>query len=476
MSIDAAPDSGDSDSGENTNTSSSTKSTVMHARLVVAAWLCSDIASLFGTALSSLAVPWMVLNFTHNTAATGVVSAIQLGALVAANLVSGPLIDKLGPTRVSIFCDYTSACFIALIPILWAVDLFSIPALIVIVAVVGALRGPANSSKSVLSPSVAQFSKQPMERITGLSGTTERLASAIGSAAGGVIIGFVGGPYALAFTSLGLIVGATLIAVIVRPALRQLSDPSVSDTKSRDSASDHQAGTAKHHLAEHRNAPLRSRTSAYFADLKTGWKALIALPTVMGLTLIPAVTNMIDIAWTDVLTPAWVLSQHLGSQTLGLLFASLTFPAMISSLIATIFASRLPRFPVFVIGYLVVGAPRYLAMAFNAPTTVVIATLIVGGIGSGFLNPILGAIIYERIPKKSRGKIISLTGAISWGLMPLGSLLGGFMSHLIGLNITLGILGIAYLIITMVPLFVPTLRHFERVQPETSQQPEISSQ
>jgi MFS family permease len=107
-------------------------------------------------------------------------------------------------------------------------------------------------------------------------------------------------------------------------------------------------------------------------------------------------------------------------------------------------------------------------MAFNAPTSIVVATLIIGGVGSGFLNPILSAIIYERIPGNSRGKIISLTSAISWGLMPIGSLLGGFMSHILGLNITLGMLGIAYLIITMLPLFVPALRHFERITPETS--------
>jgi hypothetical protein len=60
--------------------------------------------------------------------------------------------------------------------------------------------------------------------------------------------------------------------------------------------------------------------------------------------------------------------------------------------------------------------------------------------------------------------------------MPIGSLLGGFMSHILGLNITLGIMGIAYLIITMLPLFVPALRHFERITPETSQQHDIAAQ
>lgn len=458
--------------------------TSSRTRVVVAAWLCSDVVSLFGTALSSLAVPWMVLNLTHNTAATGVVSAVQLGTLVLANLVSGPLIDRLGPTRISVFCDYASACFIALIPLLWALHLFSIPALIAIVAVVGALRGPSNSAKSVLSPTVAQFAKQPMERITGLSGTTERLASTIGSAAGGVIIGLVGGPYALAFTALGLIIGATLISFIVRPALlpllstpqpghgdeagNQKTQHRTTPVQTTQAQTTQTEASSKQH-ARHMHTGLtlthlRAGISTYMSDIADGWKSLIAIPTVFGLALIPAITNMIDIAWTDVLAPAWVISQHHGSQTLGLLFAALTFPAIISSLLATILASRLPRFPVFIVGYLLAGAPRYIAMAMNAPMNVVLMTMVIGGIGSGFLNPILGAVLYERMPEQSRGKIISLTGALTWGLMPIGSLMGGFMSHLIGLQSTLAILGVIYFLVTMTPLAVPALRDFKRIQ------------
>ncbi|MFT8704521.1 MFS transporter [Bifidobacterium aquikefiricola] len=450
-----------------------------HRYMVLGAWLCSDIVSLFGSTLSSLAVPWMVLNLTHNTVATGIVSAVQLGMLVVANLLCGPLIDKLGPTRISVTCDCISAAFIALVPVMWFAHLFSIPLLIGVVAVVGTMRGPSNNAKDILSPSIAAFSKQAMERITGLASTTSHLAGTIGSALGGVIVGLIGGPYALAFTSLALLCGAGMIGFIVRPAL--LADSSIvaslKKTAQADETDDASSAMQSRHMKSP-DQPANSRAEqthsmtlphqlglhirAYIRNIGDGWKVLIAVPVLLGYALIPAVTNMLDVAWTDVLAPAWVLNQHHGSASLGLLFASLSLPALVGSTIATIIAERLPRFPVMVIGYLLVGFPRYLVMALNAPMPVILTVIAIGGFGSGFLNPIFGAVMYERIPVKARGKVISLTSAMIWGLMPLGSLIGGFSSHLLGLNLTLAILGSTYLVMTLLPVFIPALHHIER--------------
>ncbi|MFT9009169.1 MAG: MFS transporter [Bifidobacterium sp.] len=468
---------------------------VRRTHVVLGAWLCADIVSLFGSTLSSLAVPWMVLNLTHNTIATGIVSAVQLGMLVVANILCGPLIDKVGPTRISVTCDCISAAFIALIPVLWFAHLFSIPLLIGIVAIVGAMRGPSNNAKDILSPSIAAYARQPMERITGLSSTTSHLAGTIGSALGGVIVGIVGGPYALAFTSLALLFGASMIGHVVRPALlgnesvteiiKETADPDslradASPTRNADSQQVPAQQTVQamqatqamqttqateQRRSHHRTTlttQLGSHLRAYVGNIAEGWKVLLTIPVVLGFSFIPAVTNMIDIAWTDVLAPAWVIGQHHGSGSLGLLFACLTFPALIGSTIATVVADRLPRFPVLVIGYLLVGFPRYIVMALNAPLPVILTVIAVGGFGSGFLNPIFGAVIYERIPAASRGKVMSLTSALTWGLMPVGSLVGGFASHMLGLDATLALLGSLYLVVTLLPLFIPALHHIER--------------
>ena len=79
--------------------------------------------------------------------------------------------------------------------------------------------------------------------------------------------------------------------------------------------------------------------------------------------------------------------------------------------------SRLRRFPTYVVAFLITGIPRFLVLAFGFPMSVVLAVAAVGGVASGFLNPILGAVIYERIPKPLMGRVTSLNAALCWSPM-----------------------------------------------------------
>ena len=67
-------------------------------------------------------------------------------------------------------------------------------------------------------------------------------------------------------------------------------------------------------------------------------------------------------------------------------------------MVAAWYAERLPRFHTYLGRFLITGLPRFLLLALGVPLVDVIATCVVGGLASGFLNPILGAVIYERVP------------------------------------------------------------------------------
>ncbi len=71
-------------------------------------------------------------------------------------------------------------------------------------------------------------------------------------------------------------------------------------------------------------------------------------------------------------------------------------------------------------------------LALGAPLWVVLATCVLGGFASGFLNPILGAVIYERVPDAVMGRVTTLSNALCWSLMPFGGLLGGVLSDVFG--------------------------------------------
>ena len=94
----------------------------------------------------------------------------------------------------------------------------------------------------------------------------------------------------------------------------------------------------------------------------------------------------------------------------------------------------------------------------------VLAVCVVGGFASGFLNPILGAVFYERIPAHVYGRVSSLASSLAWGLMPLGGLTGGLVVAGIGLSPGLLVIGIAYFAATMAPLVLPSFRAMDRAR------------
>jgi MFS family permease len=118
------------------------------------------------------------------------------------------------------------------------------------------------------------------------------------------------------------------------------------------------------------------------------------------------------------------------------------------------------------VAFLITGLPRFVLFAIGVPLWAILAMCVVGGCASGFLNPVIGAVQFERIPRAMVGQVTSLTNALCWSLMPLGGLLGGVLVSGIGLDPALLVIGLAYLVATMAPALMPSFRGMNRqVQP-----------
>ena len=134
---------------------------------------------------------------------------------------------------------------------------------------------------------------------------------------------------------------------------------------------------------------------------------------------------------------------------------------MLGALCAATWGERLPRFKIYLLAFLVTGAPRFAVMAFDVPLWWVLAVGVAGGFASGFINPILGAVKYERIPAALVGRVSSLTTAMCFALMPLGGLLGGLLVSGWGLTTAMLAIGAAYFVVTMAPAFDPRWREMD---------------
>jgi MFS family permease len=418
----------------------------MSTRKPLYGWLTAEAISLTGTRISMIALPWFVLTTTGSATKTGLVALAELAPLVLLKVLGGPIIDRVGPRRISIGCDLASVLVVGSIPLLHALGWLSFPLFLGLVAVAGALRGPGDAAKHALVPLLVQKAGVPMERATGLASTVERSASMLGAALAGGLVAWVGPANALVVDAASFGLAAVVLAWSTR-SLASRPEPAM--------------------MAAEPPAP-------YLTELREGWDFLRRDPVLFGIAVMVAVTNLLDLAYAGLLVPVWAKESGSGAGAIGLLFAVFAGASVVGSMAAAAWGERLPRFRVYLFAFLICGAPRFFILGFDMPVWVVLGFAVVSGFGSGFINPVLGAVMFERIPQPLMGRVTSLTGAMCFALMPFGGLLGGVLVGQFGLTAALLLCGAAYFVATMAPAVDPRWRDMDRRPVAPAREPDPS--
>lgn len=397
----------------------------------------AETFSLSGTRLSTIAIPWLVLSTTGSPVLTGLTAMMEMLPYVVAKALGGPLIDRAGAKRIAIISDTASVLVVALVPLLDIFGLLAMPVLLPLVFAMGVLRGPSDAAKQAMVPDIATLAGVPLERVTGVASAIERLASTAGAAGAGALIGLIGPGQALLVNAATFAAAALIVAVGI-PGTRRV--PAL-ETPPAEPAS-------------------------YFDDLREGWRFLRGDAVLVSIVAMVAVTNLFDQAYHAVLLPVWTRDAGHGPELLGAMFAAFAGASIAGAAIAAAIGERMPRLTVYTVAFLLTGFPRFLVPALDAPIGLVFATLAIAGFASGFLNPILSAVIFERIPKPLTGRVTALNTALCFALIPFGGLAGGALISTLGLAAALFLMGIGYFATTLAPLALKSFRGFDRTLPE----------
>jgi MFS family permease len=420
-------------------------------RLPLYGWLTADAISLLGTRVSMIAIPWLVLITTGSPTRTGFVAFAEITPMVLLKAFGGPVVDRVGPRRLAITADVLSCLVVGTIPVLHHAGALSFGVLLGLVAIAGALRGPGDAASTALVPALVERADVPYERATGLSSAIERGATMVGAAIAGGLVATIGAANAVAVdaASFGLC-ALVLVATTgsLETASAQLSQPAAAD---------------------------ETETSSYAAQLREGWDFLRRDAVLMSLCVMVAVTNLLDLAWSAVLLPVWAHDSGAGVGAVGLVFSVWGGASMLGSVVAATYGTRLPRFATYLVAFLVTGLPRFVLFALGVPLWAILAMCVVGGVSSGFLNPVLGAVQFERIPREMVGRVTALSSALCWSLMPVGGVLGGVLVSRIGLSPALLVVGLGYFAATMAPALIPSFRGMNRREPAAPTREPVSA-
>ena len=418
-------------------------------------YLTALAISVSGTRLSMIAIPWFVLTSTGSATRTGLVAFAEMAPLVVLQFLSGPYIDRIGARRMALTCSAVSTVVVGAIPLLHVLGVLTFPLLLVLVALAGAARGPGDAAGHAMLPLLVEHAHLPTERVTGLAGAVERGASLVGAAVAGGLVALVGGANALVVDAASFAIGGVVLALSTRgltPATPEADPQAV-------------------------GADVAAVATTYVGELRDGWSFMRRDPVLMGIGVMIAITNLLDQAWSVVLVPVWARDSGYGVGAVGLLAATFGAAAVAGSVAAAAWAERLPRYRTYLVAFILAGVPRFVMLALGAPLWSILVVAVIGGCASGFLNPVLGAVLFERIPAPLMGRVTSMNLALSWSLIPFGGLLGGVAVAAWGLSPALLLVGAAYFVTTMAPAVQPRWKEMDlRPEPAERQNAAIAAE
>ena len=390
----------------------------------------ANAISLTGNQLTVLAVPWFVLETTGSATRTGIAAFFAILPVVLAAFFGGAVVDRLGYQRASVLSDLASGATVALIPLLFAVDLLPFWALLALVFLGALLDAPGETARRALLPDLAAAAGMPIERATASAQVVQRGSLLLGAPLSGALIALLGPANVLWLDAATFAVSAALVGFAI-PATR---------------------------------LPAPAGGESYLASLAVGLRFIRQDRLMLAIVLTLVVTNFLDAAWASVVAPVYAREAYGSAVALGLMFGASGGGAMVGAVAYGAVGHRLPRRPVFVAGFIVASLPMLLLATLPSLPVAVVA-LAIGELGSGPLNPILGAVAYERIPAEMRGRVLGPLTAGAWVAMPLGVLVAGVALDGAGLRPTLLAIGACYLVTTLTLVVNPAIKGMDRSAP-----------
>lgn len=398
-------------------------------RLPIATLLATNLISGLGNAMTSLAVPWFVLETTGSASRTGLTAAVALVPMVVMSFFGGALVDRTSRRGLSIFADAMSAVFLAAIPVLHLMGWLSFPLLLVLMFMGAIFDSPGATARQAMVPELAARGDVGLDRVNSLFGVNQAVSMLAGAPIAGLMIAWLGAVDVLWFATGTFVVSILGMALLV-PALPR-AEPSGEN---------------------------------FLEDVKIGARYVWGSAMLCTTILASLVMNMVISPIFGVALPVLAKDLFGDASSLGLMMSGFGAGVLLGSLAFGWLGSRIGARKLVLAAVGCMGAAITLvAIVSGLPAIWVL--LFTVGLGSGITNPLLMTIMQERVPSAMLGRVFGTLSAGSMLATPLGMLLGGVVISHLGLDMTFLIAGGAILAVFAGCVFSSALHELDQPAP-----------
>lgn len=372
-----------------------------------------------GEMVVMVTIPWLVLITTGSAAKMGVVAAAGTVPFLLTSVFATPAADRLGMHATVVVTSLGAGLAMTVVAVVPDVD-FGV--LLAVVAVNGALNGVGGRAQHVLLRPMGEAAGMPMIRVTAIYDGLNNAASLTAAPLGGLLIYWLGAQGAIWAVVVAMGACGLIVATVVRPPKGSLPDRA-------DAANER-----------------------YLAALLRGFRHLRADRLLFGMTLMVMLVNVFSVANSAVFVPLWVSDVYGAAPAIGVILGTYSVGVVLGNVIFTAVATKLPQYLTFIVSILLCCAPRQLILAVTSELVYVLVLTFVSGLAAAAIRPILGAMLYKRVPVELQNRVFGLVAAVCRSGLAVGGVLAGWLVAGLGLHQAILISGIACLLLTVVPL------------------------
>lgn len=398
--------------------------------------LGANAVSNLGNVLTLVAVPWFVLQTTGSASKTGLVAAMTVLPAIIAGMFGGTIVDRTGFKRMSIVADLASGAAVAVIPLLYRTVGIQLWQLMLLVFLSALFDAPGSTARQSLLPDLAELAETPLERANAAYNGIQRSSLLFGPPLAGVLIALFSASNVLWIDAATFAFSAVAIAVAI-------SSPAAPPEAQGD-------------------------TESYLSQLTQSFRFVRGDQIILTMLVFVAVVNFVTAPLFDVILPVYARRIFGSSVDLGIMMAGFGAGALVGILVYGGIGHRLSRRMTFLSAFLLAMIPAWI-LTMTPNLVVTTGALVVIGLASGPVNPLLMTIFQERTPADMRGRLFGMITAIGWIAMPLGMLITGTLIEVAGLRVTLILIALSFALITVAVLGNPTLRELD-VDPSGSEE------
>jgi MFS family permease len=355
--------------------------------------ITAEFLSQVGNQIAAIAIPILVLQFTHSAIATGIAGAGSIIPIVIAAFVGGTAIDRFGAWRVSIVADVFSGLSVLLLPFVF-IEFKSVSSIVIFFLVfVGALFDPtAVSARHTLVPKFARLARIPLDKVNGYRGSLENGADLLGPIVGAGLISWMGTVNTLFVNAASFFICAVVFAIAVpRP---------------------------RHQRFKHEKI-----------DLIAGIRFILQQQQLRSLTLSGMVLNFVLLPFLGLLLPVLTTQKFASAALLGICLAGFGTTATLGALSYTRLTKRFSRSAVYYGGLLLAAIAILLCAIVETPIALILAVCS-GGLLLGAGNPLEQTILQEVTPSRIAGQVFTAHSAIAFTAGLVGLLIAGVITEL----------------------------------------------